>query len=81
VLAEKQAPFRTSDLTRENQAALRKHNWPKNLAELRQLAADLVAHAATGNLRDASKGAGRSHASLARDFRRAGLEFPLFRKG
>jgi hypothetical protein len=81
MLAEKQAPFRTADLTRENQAALRSHTWPMNLTELRQLADDLVAHATHGSLRTASKQAGRSHSALGRDFQRAGLSFPLFRHG
>src|ERR1044071_1128679 len=81
MLAEKQAPFRTADLTRENQAALRTHSWPKNLAELRQLAGALVAHAASGNLRAAGEREGRSHSALGRDFQRVGLTFPLFRHG
>jgi hypothetical protein len=81
VLAEHRSVLRTADLTRENQAALRAHDWPLNLTELRQLAADLAAHSVHGNLREAAKHSGRSHSALARDFQRAGLRFPLFRHG
>ena len=81
VLAEKQATFRTADLTPENQAALRAHTWPKNLAELRQLADDLVAVATHGGLRGAGKDVGRSHSAIGRDLKRVGMEYPWFRLG
>lgn len=81
VLAEKQATFRTVDLTPENQAALRAHTWPKNLAELRQLADDLVAVATHGGLRGAGKDVGRSHSAVGRDLTRVGMSHPWFRQG
>jgi DNA-binding NtrC family response regulator len=78
MLAERNATQRTADLTRTNRAALRAYDWPRNLAELRQIADGLAAHAATGGLRPAAKFLGRPHQSLGNHFARVGLTFPLF---
>lgn len=78
MLAERNATQRTADLSRTNRAALRGYDWPRNLAELRQIAEGLTAHAATGGLRPAAKLLGRPHQSLGNHFARVGLTFPLF---
>jgi transcriptional regulator of acetoin/glycerol metabolism len=79
MLMERQATQRTADLTRENQEALRAYNWPGNLAELRQIAEGMAAHAALGGLRPAGKAQGRQYQTLQKHFARVGLMFPLFR--
>lgn len=78
ILAERQAAQRTADLTRANQAALRAYDWPGNLAELRQIAEGIAAHAALGGLRPAGKALGRPYQTLQKHFARVGLVFPLF---
>src|SRR5262249_11747217 len=77
MLAERNASQRTADLTRANQAARRAYDWPRNLAELRQIADGIAAHAALGGLRPAAKLIGRPHQSLGNHFARVGLTFPL----
>ncbi len=73
-----QSPLRTADLTAENRAALRAHDWPKNFAELRQVAEGIVAHVTLGGLRPAAKSLGLGGKSaLQHVFDRVGLTIPL----
>jgi transcriptional regulator with AAA-type ATPase domain len=72
-LAEKNATVRTADLCAEDQAALRAYPWPRNLAELREIAGDIAAYAAYGGLRGAAKALGCAHQTLAGRFGRVGL--------
>jgi hypothetical protein len=70
--------FRTADLTRANQEALKTYHWPGNFEELQQIAVAMIAHAALGGLRPAAEALGLSHQTLQRRFARVGLGFPLF---
>lgn len=70
--------FRTADLTRANQEALKTYHWPGNFDELRQIADAVIAHATLGGLRPAAKTVGLSHQTLQRRFVRLGLRYPLF---
>jgi FHA domain len=78
MLMERQATQRTADLTRANQEALQTYDWSGNLAELRQIAEGMAAHAALGGLRPAGKALGRPYQTLQKHFARVGLMFPLF---
>jgi hypothetical protein len=72
-------PRRAADLTRANQDALKRYDWPGNFAELSEVADAIVAHATLGGLRPAAESLGMaSHKKLARRFERVGLGFPLF---
>jgi DNA-binding NtrC family response regulator len=73
-LAEQGSKLRTADLSRENQNALRTYHWPGNLAELRQIADGIAAHATHGSLRAAAKAMARAHQTLAGQFARVGLK-------
>jgi hypothetical protein len=70
--------FRTADLTRANQEALKTYHWPGNFDELRQIADAIIAHATLGGLRPAAKTVGLPHQTLQRRFVRMGLRLPLF---
>jgi hypothetical protein len=70
--------FRTADLTRANQEALKAYHWPGNFDELRQIADAIIAHAKLGGLRPAAKIVGLPYQTLHRRFVRLGLRHPLF---
>ena len=73
------SPRRTADMTPANQEALKAHDWPRNFAELREVADAIIAHDLCGGLRPAAESLGMSsHKTLARRFERVGLELPLF---
>jgi hypothetical protein len=77
---ERQAPqLRAADLSTANLNALRKHNWPGNLVELRELADAIVEHTRLGSLRPAADTLGLPHQKLQRRFSRVGMKFPWFR--
>jgi DNA-binding NtrC family response regulator len=78
VFAERGAAIRASDLTPANLAALRAYDWPDNLARLRLVADEIVAHATHDGLRPAAKALGMSKSTLQKHFDRAGLSLPLF---
>jgi hypothetical protein len=62
----RQAPhLRAADLLPENQEAVRRYTWPKNLAELRLVADILVAYETQGGWRGAEKVLGVPKTSLA----------------
>ena len=65
--------LRTADLLEENQEALMKYDWPKNLATLHRVADAIVAHEHEGGLRAASRALGISPSSLHELLDRVGL--------
>ena len=77
---ESASPLRAADLTSANQDALKRHDWPGNFDELREIADSIIAHAMLGGLRPAAESLGISHHKLARRLERVGLQFPLFRR-
>jgi DNA-binding NtrC family response regulator len=74
------SPMRFVDLTKENQAALQRHTWPRNLSELRFAAERLAVIAREGSLRKASEALKRHHKSLQEWADSIGLETPLVTK-
>jgi hypothetical protein len=78
MFAERGVTLRASDLTPANLAALRAYDWPDNLARLRLVADEIVAHAKHDGLRPAAKALGMSKSTLQKHFERAGLSLPLF---
>jgi hypothetical protein len=77
-LARRNADVRAADLTPGNLAALRGYHWPDNLARLRLLADEIVAHRSHDGLRPAARSLGVSKTTLQKHFERAGLSLPLF---
>jgi pSer/pThr/pTyr-binding forkhead associated (FHA) protein/AraC-like DNA-binding protein len=71
------SPLRFADLTKDNQTALQRHTWPRNLAELRFAAERLAVIAREGSLRKASEALKRHHKSLQEWADTIGLESPL----
>jgi pSer/pThr/pTyr-binding forkhead associated (FHA) protein len=76
--AERNATVRVADLTPANLAALRAYDWPHNLASLRMVADEILAHAAHDGLRPAARALGIAKSTLQKHFERVGLSFPLF---
>ena len=69
---------KSPDIKAENLAALRAHGWPDNLAGLRLLADQILAHAAHRGLRPAARSLGMSPSTLHSQLTRVGLSFPIF---
>ena len=78
VFVERRATLRAAELTPANLAALRAHGWPDNLAGLRRLADQILAHAAHRGVRPAARSLGMSPSTLHSQLTRIGLSFPLF---
>lgn len=76
-LVEGGAALRVAELTPANQAALRAHPWPGNLAELRSTAARLDTLARVGTLRRAADALRMSKSTLHHWMDRLGLAQPL----
>jgi hypothetical protein len=74
LLAARGAPeLRFADLLEENQDALMRYDWPKNLATLHRVADAIVAHEREGGLRAASRALKISPSSLHELLDRVGL--------
>lgn len=72
-------PRRAAELTRANQDAVNRYDWPGNFDELREIADAIIAYATLGGLRPAAESLGlSSHTMLVRRFERVGLGTPLF---
>ncbi len=77
MFATRGAPhLRTADLRDENQEALRRCAWPKNLAQLHQVADAIVAHEAHGGLRAAGRALGLAPATIHGHLDRVGIKAP-----
>jgi len=75
MFAAREAPhLRTADLLDENQEALRRYAWPKNLAQLHQAADAIVAHEGHGGLRAASRALGLAPSTIHGHLDRVGLK-------
>jgi hypothetical protein len=70
----RKSALRAADLTTENQEALRAYLWPRNLAELRLIAAALIAHETLGGWRRASDALAQKKSTLQDHFNRIGLQ-------
>jgi FHA domain len=78
MFAERHAQLRAADLTPANLAALRAYSWPDNLAGLRRIADELLAHATHHGLRPAARSLGIPTSTLHSHLVGVGLSFPLF---
>jgi len=64
MLVERGSPLRISQVTPENQRALRTHGWPGNFASLREAADRLTAIARAGSINGAAGALGVPRATL-----------------
>jgi transcriptional regulator with AAA-type ATPase domain len=78
IFAERHAKLRAADLTPANLAALRTYGWPDNLAGLRRIADEILAHATHHGLRPAARSLGMPTSTLHSHLVGVGLAFPLF---
>jgi pSer/pThr/pTyr-binding forkhead associated (FHA) protein len=76
---ERGTNLRTSDLTRDNLAALRAYDWPGNLVQLRFVAGAILEHHSQGGIRPAAKTLGVPRTTLQKQLHKIGLSFPLVR--
>jgi hypothetical protein len=75
IFAEREAMhLRTRDLLDENQDALRRYRWPRNLAQLHEVADAIVALDAHGGLRPASRATGMKLSTIRETLYRPGLK-------
>jgi hypothetical protein len=75
------AHLRTADLLDENQEALRLCAWPKNLAQLHQVADAIVAHESHGGLRAAGRALGLAPSTMHGHLAGAGLKARVIMTG
>jgi hypothetical protein len=64
IFAERHAKLRAADLTPGNLAALRTYGWPDNLAGLRRIADEILAHATHHGLSPAARSLGMPTSTL-----------------
>ena len=75
MFAARNAPhLRTADLRGENQEALRHYDWPRNLAQLREVADAIIALEAHGGLRSASRATGMALTTIRDHLGRPGIK-------
>lgn len=81
VLFEGRERLRFSDLTADNQRALRAYDWPGNLDELGEVVGRIVQIVRAGSLRKAAQVLDTPRTSLYYALERLGLRLPLTRSG
>jgi transcriptional regulator of acetoin/glycerol metabolism len=80
LFSEKELSLRMSDLTTENQDALRAHDWPGNLDELREVASYIGAIVSAGSIRGAARLIDVPRTTIQKRMDRLDLTLPLTRE-
>jgi len=68
------AHLRTADLLEENQEALRQYDWPRNLAQLKEVAEAIIALETHKGLRSASRAIGMATSTIRDRLERPGIK-------